>query len=206
MFFVPALLPQNQIVKLLGILDDEPLTSFGQCNGPTSPAPTGFTIPKESAVADGVAIASSRNSNSLWGDYFQMGPSSCELTDAPESYGTSGPFELYTWGGVAANRVYGEGAQQRTSGRAAYTTVIVPGNVVVIEGNLRQSGPNPFAGRGGPLTACPLSGSEIDAAQLAIGVGSVSSQVQHSISDINLQETLFGSSFENLWNSVSRCE
>lgn len=205
-FFVPALLPQSQIVKLLGILDDEPLTSFAQCDGATSPAPAGFTIPKESAVADGVAVASSRNTNVLWGDYFHVGSGNCEFVGSPESFGSSGPFNFYSWGGVAANRVYAGAPQQRVSGRADHVTVIVPGNVVVIEGNQRQSISSPFASRGGPLAACPITSSEIDAAQLAIGVGSTNLQVQHSIININLQETLFGSSFEDLWSSLSRCE
>lgn len=205
-FFLRALVTPQQYVGILRVLDDDSLTEVSHCDGPVSSAPTGFTIPRESAVADGVAVGSSRNDNSLWGDYFSMGDGGCTQTTPGEALGSAGPFTLYTWGGVAANHVYSDAGVARNSGRAAHTTVLLPAGVIVLEGNLRQDLATPFAGRGGPLTSCALSGSEFDAAQLAIGVGPNNTQVQHHILPINLQETIAGSSFEDPWDSASRCE
>lgn len=205
-FFLPALVTPQQYVGILHVLDDEPLTQRARCDGPSSPTPMGFTIPRESAVVDGVAIGSSRNDNQLWGDYFSTGDGGCTQLTPGESLGTAGPFSLYTWGGVAANHVYPGVTSASGSGRVEHTTLLLPSGVIVLEGNMRHDLASPFANRGGPLTSCPLSGSEFDAAQLAIGVGPVNTQVQHSIVSINLQESISGSSFEDPWDSASRCE
>lgn len=205
-FFLPALVTPQQYVGILRVLDDDSLTEVSRCDGPVSSAPTGFTIPKESAVADGVAVGSSRNDNSLWGDYFSMGDGGCTQTTPGEALGMAGPFSLYTWGGVSANHVYPGVTSASGSGRVEHTTLLLPSGVIALEGNMRHDLASPFANRGGPLTSCPLSGSEFDAAQLAIGVGPVNTQVQHSIVSINLQESISGSSFEDPWDSASRCE
>lgn len=205
-FFLPALVTPQQYVGILRVLDDDSLTEVSHCDGPVSSAPTGFTIPRESAVADGVAVGSSRNDNSLWGDYFSMGDGGCTQTTPGEVLGSAGPFSLYNWGGVAANHVYPGVNGSSGSGRVAHTTLLLPAGVIVLEGNQRHDLASPFANRGGPLTSCAIGGSEFDAAQLAIGVGANTTQVQHQIIPINLQETIAGSSFEDPWDSASRCQ
>ena len=204
-FFAKYLLPDQILAQAFGLRDDPPLTNWGTCSGPTSPVPPGFSIPKESTVADGVAVANSRSDNVLWGDYFSVGDGNCSVVQPSESFGSAGPFSLYTWAGVAAEQFRREFPEQGGV-RVAHTTLVVPGNVIVFEGNQRQSLPSPFSSRGGPVAVCPLSGSEIDSALLAIGVGSSIPQVQHSIVDINLLETIFGSSFESVWGSLARCD
>lgn len=206
-FFLEGIVPAMQLVKILAVLDDESLTTRSQCVGASAAAPTGFTIPKESAVADGRAIGPSRNNNVLWGDYFYMaGEGGCTQTEPAESQGSTGPFGLYTWAGVAANNVGGNSIDGDGSGLIARTTVTLPNNVITFEGNLRHTQSSPFANRGGPVTTCPLVGSEIDAAQLAIGVGPSNVHVQHSIISTNLADSIFGGSLENVWDSILRCE
>jgi hypothetical protein len=208
-FFVATLLPDQQIVKLMSILDNDSLTDLGSCNGATATAPTAFTIPRESAAADGVFIGASRNSNLLWGDYFYVAGGGCTQTLAPESFGSAGPFGLYSWAGVAANTVAANTVDGNATGGGAgigYTSLILPNSVITIEGGQRSAQPTPFASRGGPVTACPLRGSEIDAAQLAIGVGPGNPQVQHSIITASLAETLGGSSFEDPRDTIPDCD
>jgi hypothetical protein len=204
-FFLKEFVPDQVIVEVRGVDDDPFLTPLGTCQGPISTLPPGFTIPKDSTIADAIAVGNSRDDNVLWGDHFYVDNGTCTVLQPPESFGPAGPFTLYTWAAVAA-RSAAQGPPGQGGARVGHTTLVVPNNVIVFEGSQRQNIGSPFANRGGPLTTCPLNGSEIDAAQLAIGVGPVNTQVQHSIIDINLLETIFGSSFESVWGSLSRCE
>jgi hypothetical protein len=187
--------------------DDDAVTPRGICDGPSFPAPTGFTVPKESATGGGVALGPSRNDNVLWGDYFSVGSGGCTQTQSPESFGSAGPFTLFNWAGVAANEVNGTGDAGADTGiRIAHTTLVLPNSVIVNEGNLRTTQASPLAGRGGPVGACPLDGSEIDAGQVLVGVGPSALQVQHSTISTNLVESLGHSSFEDPRDTVAKCD
>jgi hypothetical protein len=202
-----SITPSNAETVIFRLVDDNVLTTVGSCTIGTFTAPIGFSFVRESAVADGVAIGASRNSNVLWGDYFYVDNSGCTQNQPPENFGPAGPFGLFNWGGVAANNVSGN-----TPGGnggdviVEHTTMVLPNSVIILEGNQRHTQPSPFAGRGGPVTSCPLLGTEIDAAQIAIGIGPTAVQVQHSIISGNLVETLGGSSFEDPADSTPACD
>jgi hypothetical protein len=203
-FFLEAgLVPETQIYKIIAILDDEPLTTFSQCNGPTSPAAAGFSIPKESAVASGVAVGPSRNDNVLWGDYFVAQKGGCTQLQAPEAFGATGPFGLYTWAGVVASQ---PPVTNEHVWASQYTVLLTPAAVTTFDNGTRRSYVNPFAGRGGPVTGCAMTGSEFDVVEMAIGPGPTNTQVQHSLIPTDAEETIFGSSLEEVWDAASRCE
>lgn len=202
--FVPA--PVSKQFKLFNHDDNDEVRRFYECTGPQLAAPSGFTVPKESAVAERVAVGPTRNDNVLWGDYFIGGSGGCTQTQPAESFGSAGPFSLFNWGGVAANQVLANTPDAGGAIASAHTTLLLPNSVVVNEGSLRSTQPSPFAGRGGPVDACPLRGTEIDRGQVAVGVGPTALQVQHSIISGNLAETLGGSSFEDPADTEPACE
>jgi hypothetical protein len=182
-----------------GIGDDDALTLRGNCFGPSRPIPTVFSYPKDTAIASGVAVGASRGDDLLWADFFAVAAGGCKQTQAAESFGPVGPFSQYTWTAVAANT-------QSRGVEIAYSTLVLPSGVITFERNQRQTQVSPFAGRGGPVTACPLVGPEIDAAQLVIGPGPTNLHVQHSVVTANLAETVSNSSFEPPSDTVPNCD
>ena len=203
MFFLERIVPNNQLVKILAIFDDEPLTTRATCNGASAPAPTGFTIPKESAATGGVAVGPSRNSNVLWGDYFVDDSGNCVPVKPAESLGTAGPFSLYTWTGIVANQPPLTDPRFPTT---TFTLLITPSTITTFDNGTRTNYANPLVNRGGPVTGCLITGSEFDAAQLAIGPGPSNTQVQHSLIPVDILDRIFGSSAETVWGGTLRCE
>ncbi len=202
-FFLETIVPETQVLKILNVLDDEATTPRATCTGPTTTAPAGFTIPKEAAVGQGVALGPSRNDGLLWGDFFTPGDGGCTQLQPAESFGATGPFSQYTWSGVLItqpppdlNRLWA----------LQYSVLMSANTAVIIDNGARRTFTNPFAGRGGPLTGCALTGSEFDVAQLAIGPGPSNTQVQHSLIVADAQETIMGSSMEEAFDTASRCD
>ncbi len=195
---------ETRVILLRDVLD---LPTDGSCTLSTFPAPTAFSIPRDTTVVDGVVLGATRNTNILWGDYFFVNNGGCTQTSAPESFGAAGPWSLYTWTAVAGNTVSGN-TTGATSGGAplSYTTLVLANSVITQEGTQRNTQSSPFAGRGGPVTSCPLFGSENDGTQLLIGPGPSNVQVQHSTLSINLAETVSNSGFEDAAESTSGCE
>jgi len=178
------------------------LTFSSACVSAAVTPPSGFTFPKESSGAGGVAVGPSRNDNLFWANFFSHGDGGCTLTQSPESLGSTGPFSLFTWGGVTANRVSGnvDGSD------GISTAMVLPNQGILIDGAQRTTFTSPFAGRGGPVTGCPLVGAEIESGALFVGVGPNATQVQHSTVGFNLATPLFRSSMEDRPSAVANCD
>jgi hypothetical protein len=202
MFFLKYFLPDQVLATAYGLVDDDNATIDFFCQlGPPLAPPTAFTLPKETAVAAGVALGPSRGDNVLWGDFYVAGAGGCTQLQAPEALSNNGPYGLYSWAAVAANTVDG-----RTAGARDYLTIVTPTQVLLQDSSARITQSSPFVGRGGPVGACPLLGSEIDAAQFLVGVGPSAQQVQHSVVRADLLGTLGRSSFEAPTDTVANCD
>lgn len=189
-----------------GLVDDEELSQGWSYDFTTIVVPAGPTGPKESTTTSGAAIGPTRDDNLLWGDYFTCGGSGCTQTEPSESLGSAGPFGLYTWAGVSSNQVSGPSDYGGSGPLIAHSTLVTPNVVIVREGNQRSTQPSPYAGRGGPVRACRLAGTEIESGQVLVGIGPTVAQVQHNILIANLAESMGRSGFEPPQESVPLCD
>ena len=160
------------------------------------PDPGAFNGPKEPGFSSGVAVGDVEGKNTLSLREYSENTVDCSV-QPPQSLGSAGPFGLFSWATVVVN--------ESAPGPLFHTTVIVPGTVITIEGNQQRVTTNPFGTRGGPISSCLMSGSELESAQLASGVGPTANQVQQSMIPINLQEQIFSSSVEEFWSATTYC-
>ena len=184
-----VLLLTSETIADLALLD-----AIGICPLAQRLDPLGFLFVLESAISQFAAIA--RVNSQLFIFRFLLGVGGCTLQPA-EPIGSSAPFGLFNWAGVAV--------RESAPGPLFHTTVIAPGTVFTFGGGMQQIKANPFGTRGGAITSCPMSGSELESAQLATGVGPIASQVQHSVIPIDLQEQIFVSGVEDFWGATRYC-